>query len=303
MLTKLRSLFSADDDPNGPRRGRIEIADRFDIVSETSSQGSMSRVYKAHDRELGHSVCLKIQDKAKNSAAAARSHEEKPCEGRVSKSIRDANVVHTYEYGETIKGDHYIVMEYVDGVDLKFVRDNVKLNLMGKLKLLIQAAEGLAGVHAAGFIHHDMNPGNVMINRENHIKIIDFGLAVPNAPEFCKPGNRTGTLQYMAPELIRREAIDEKIDIFGFGAISFEFLTKKLPFGASNAGGGNSSMAMMLQRLNHEPLDPHEANPKLTSELCDVLRQTLARKREERWPSMATLAQTLKTIRESLRKE
>ena len=303
MLTKLRMLFGSEDDPSGPRRGRVDIGDRFEIVSETTSQGSMSRVYKAHDRELGRSVCLKIQDKDKNSAAAARAHDEKPSEGRVSKSIVHPHVVHTFEYGETLKGEQYIVMEYVDGVDLKFVRDNVKLNLKGKLKLLIQAAEGLAGVHAAGFIHHDMNPGNMMINRENQVKIIDFGLAVPNTLEFRKPGNRTGTLQYMAPELIRREAIDEKIDIFGFGAVAFEFLTKRLPFGGTSSGGGNQSMAMMLQRLNQEPLDPHEVNPKLTSELCDVLRKTLARRREERWPSMESLAKILTTIRGSIGKD
>ena len=120
-------------------------------------------------------------------------------------------------------------MEYVDGVSLEYVRGAIKLGLRGKMKLLAQAAEGLAAVHAAGFIHHDVNPRNILINKSNQVKLIDFGLAVPNTPAFHKPGNRTGALPYMAPELIRREPTDERLDVFAFGAVAFEFLTDRSP--------------------------------------------------------------------------
>ena len=179
-------------------------------------------------------------------------------------------------------------MKVVDGVSLEYVRTSVKLGLRGKLKVLVQAAEGLAAIHAAGFIHHDVNPGNVLINKANQVKIIDFGLTVPNTPTFHKPGNRTGALAYMAPELIRREVTDHRLDIFAFGAVAFEFLTNRLPYEST---GGNS-MAMMLQRINHDPIDPAVANPKLSEELCEVLRRALAR-REDRWPTMAAMANAL----------
>ena len=181
-------------------------------------------------------------------------------------------------------------MEYVDGLSLDYVRGAIKLGTRGKLKLLVQAAEGVAGLHAAGFIHHDINPGNVLINKKNQIKIIDFGLAVPNTPAFHKPGNRTGALPYMAPELIRRESTDERLDVFAFGAVAFEFLTNRLPF-----GGGNDSMAMILQRINSEPLDPAVANPRLSDELCALLRRSLARRKDDR-PSMAELARGLAEV-------
>ena len=122
------------------------------------------------------------------------------------------------------------------------------------------------------------------------VKLIDFGLTVPNTPAFRKPGNRTGALHYMAPELIRREATDERIDIFAFGALAFEFLTDKLPYDSTN------SMAAMLQRLNAEPLDPAKADPTLPREVQTLLRKLTARRKEDRWKSMGTLAEALRSI-------
>ena len=123
-----------------------------------------------------------------------------------------------------------------------------------------------------------------MAQEGHQIKIIDFGLAVPNTAAFHRPGNRTGALPYMAPELIRREPTDERLDIFAFGALAFEFLTNRLPY-----EGGNS-MAQMLQRINLDPMDPVRANPNLSDELCAILRKALARRKEDRWSSMSALA-------------
>ena len=123
--------------------------------------------------------------------------------------------------------------------------------------MLAQAAEGLAAVHAAGFIHHDISPRNFLVNREQQVKLIDFGLAVPNTAAFRRPGNRTGTLLYMAPELIRRESTDERIDIFAFGALAFEFLTDRLPFDANDA----NSMASCSSGSITDPLDPARPTP------------------------------------------
>jgi serine/threonine protein kinase len=181
-------------------------------------------------------------------------------------------------------------MEYVDGVSLEYVRGAIKLGTRGKMKLIVQAAEGFAAIHAAGFIHHDINPCNILINKKNQVKIIDFGLAVPNTPAFHKPGNRTGALPYMAPELIRRESTDEKLDVFAFGAVAFEFLTNKLPY-----GGGGDSMAMIRERINKDALDPAVANPKLSDDLCSLLRRSLAKRKEDR-PSMAELARRLAEV-------
>jgi serine/threonine protein kinase len=273
-------------------RTRVNLQRRFTILADASSQGSMSRVFKALDQETGRTVCLKIQHKQKNAAAAARASREevRPPEGEIAVQVVHPHVVRTFEYGESSEGEHYLVMEFVDGHSFQYLRDARLGKTAQKVEWLAQAAEGLAAVHAAGFIHHDINPRNFLLDREYRTKLIDFGLAIPNTPSFRGPGNRTGTLQYMAPELIRREPIDERIDIFSFGIVAFELLTDRLPYPTS------TSATTMLQRFSVEPLDPAKVKRKLSDELCDVLRKLTARKREDRWPSMATVAETLRSI-------
>ncbi|WP_422926805.1 serine/threonine protein kinase [Singulisphaera sp. PoT] len=253
----------------------------------------MSRVHRAIDTSNGRTVCLKIQIPDKNSAAAARAaYENRPSEGEMAMKLVHPNIVRTYEYGDSTRGEHFIVMEFIDGVSLQFVRETRSANLAEKLELLAQAAEGLAMVHAQGLIHRDINPRNFLVDNNRIVKLIDFGLTVPNTPVFRRPGNRTGTIQYMAPELIRREATDEKLDIFSFGAMAFEFFTDRLPYDSSN----NNSLAMMLQRINSEPLDPAKANPELPTELTDLIRKMIAKRPADRWKSMANVADILRQI-------
>jgi serine/threonine protein kinase len=292
MLGKLMEIFGpgGSNPSQGPGR-RQNLQRRFAVVSETAS-GSMSRVYRAIDNQTGRTVCLKIQTRDKNEAATARAskREARPLEGEMAIHFVHPHVVRTLEYGTSTKGEHFLVMEFIDGLSLQFIREARSARTVQKLELLAQAAEGLAAVHDAGFIHHDINPRNFLVDREQRVKLIDFGLTIPNTPAFRRPGNRTGTLQYMAPELLRREPIDERIDVFSFGVLAFEFLTERLPYDANN------STTLMLQRINTEPLDPAVAKPKLSDELCDVLRQLTARRKEQRWPSMSTLSEALRSV-------
>jgi serine/threonine protein kinase len=303
MFGKLKDLFGAKKagakPPAGPKPPpapkpakprRVNVEKRFTIIAETG-QGSMSKVYRALDKEVGRTVCLKVQDLAKATAAGARAtHEGRPSEGEIGLRIVHPHVVKTYEWGVTPKGAQFVVMEFVDGVSLQFIRQSKPLDLAAKVDLLAQTAEGLAAIHAAGFIHHDFGPKNALVDRNDQVKIIDFGLAVPNTPAFRKPGNRTGTLQYMAPELLRREPIDERIDIFSFGATAFEFLTGRLPYDATEP------MAMLRQRINADPMDIGQVAPHLPEELRAVVRKALTRRKEDRWPSMTQVVEALREL-------
>jgi serine/threonine protein kinase len=290
MLGKrLKGIFGAKG-PAAPKRRRVNIERRFRIISEFA-QGSMSRVYRALDNETGRTVCLKVQHREKTAAAQQRTSQVgRLSEGEVAIKIVHPNVVRTFEFGDTTRGDYFIVMEFIDGVSVQYLRESKALDYQKKVDLLAQAAEGLGAVHGCGFIHHDFGPKNLLVNRDNQLKIIDFGLAVPNIAAFRKPGNRTGTLQYMAPELIRREPTDERIDIFSFGVTAFELFTDRLPYDSTN------QMALMLSRINADPMDPARANPRLSSEVCAFLRKATARQKQDRYASMAEVIQAMKQL-------
>jgi eukaryotic-like serine/threonine-protein kinase len=292
MLSKLKEMFSPGPSSGAKGyRGRVNLQRRFALVSEMA-RGSMSRVYRAIDNETGRTVCLKIQLPEKNQAATARASAEhaRPPEGEIAMHFLHPHVVRTFEYGDSTQGEHYLMMEFIDGVSFQYVRETRAARTAQRVELLAQAAEGLAAVHAAGFIHHDINARNFLVNREQQAKLIDFGLSIPNTPAFRRPGNRTGTVQYMAPELLRREPIDERIDIFAFGVLAFEFLTDRLPYDANN------STTMMLQRINTEPLDPAVVKPKLSEEICQILRKLTARRKDQRWAAMSTLPEALRNV-------
>ena len=270
---------------------RVNLEKRFTILLE-HGQGSMSRVYKAVDKESGKVVCLKVQDKEKSDEAAARAaREHRPPEGEIGLQIVHPNVVRTLEFGATPRGEHFLVMEFVDGVPMHHLRSTrAPLSLAEKVDLLVQAAEALAAVHQAGFIHHDFGPKNLLVDRENRLKLIDFGLSVPNTAEFHRPGNRTGTLNYMAPELLRRESTDQRLDIFSFGVTAYEFLTGRLPYEAA------TSMEMMLRRINTPPLDIAKADPRLPEDLCAVVRKLMERSPRDRFGSMVEVSSALREL-------
>jgi serine/threonine protein kinase len=295
MLGMLKGLFKPKKGaPAKPKLRRVNLNRRFQELALTA-QGSMSRVSRSLDKENHRSVCLKIQHVAKTAAAVARaSQADRPPEGEIGMKVVHPHVVRTYEYGISNRGEHFVVMEFIDGVSLTLLRQSRVLTLAEKLELLAQASEGLEAVHKAGFIHHDIGPKNFLVDRNNVVRLIDFGLAVPDTPAFHRPGNRTGTLQYMAPELMRREATDKRLDIFAFGVMAFEFLTNRLPYEA----GGDNQMALMLQRINSDPLDPEKINPDLPVPLCDLLRSLIARRKEDRRKSMSGLAEQFREIAE-----
>lgn len=286
MLAKLKELLGATAAPS-----KVNLERRFTILAETS-QGSMSKVFRAIDNKTGRNICLKVHIPEKNDAAAARAcREDRPSEGEITAAVVHPNVSKVLDFGLSTNREHFLVMEYVDGFSLQYIRENKSLpKLRHKLEILAQTAEALSAVHAAGFIHHDINPGNILVDRDKHVTLIDFGLAVPNTPAFRKPGNRTGALKYMAPELIRREPIDEGIDIFAFGVLAYEFLTDKLPYDAS------SSMASMLGRINQDPIDPYKANPNLPPPLIDLLRSLIARRKTDRCKSLSQVPAALRAI-------
>src|SRR5262249_20411163 len=201
----------------------IDVPKRFDM-RRRSGQGSMSKVWQAYDKDLGRTVCVKLLDKAKTAQFEGRFKGlDKPTEGEILMALRHKNIVQTFDIGVSKQGEPVLVMEWIEGVGLNFLIETKAPQLeQQNFSYLIQLSEALEYMHTQRYLHRDLCPRNVMITKEGLIKLIDFGLTIPYKPEFCRPGNRTGTADYLSPELIRRQPTDHRVDLVALASTPSE---------------------------------------------------------------------------------
>lgn len=212
--------------------GKVDVASRYEILREAVS-GTMSDFHQARDRQTGEIVGLKILDKVKTEQLEARFRGlKKPTEGEIAIQFDHPTIVKTFKHGLTTEGGQFVVMEFLDGPGLNSLIIGRDKRLDGnRLTLMRQAAEALDIVHRAGYIHRDVCPRNFVCAKDaSSLKLIDFGLTLPAEKEYMQPGNRTGTPNYMAPEIARRKATDKRVDIFAFGASMYEMFSFELPW-------------------------------------------------------------------------
>src|SRR5499426_2096375 len=216
----------------GRKLGRYEIRSKL-------GEGGMGEVYLAEDTELDRKVALKILPA---DLAAHRDRMERFVrEAKSAAALSHPNIAQIFEIGED-HGAHFIAMEFVDGQTLRELIRGSEADLTKLLRYLQHAAEGLAKAHAAGIVHRDLKPDNIMVTRDGHTKILDFGLAkliegqraagfsdssseiaTKVMPQHSLPGTVLGTVGYMSPEQTqgRVKEIDQRSDIFSFGCIIF----------------------------------------------------------------------------------
>ena len=252
----------------------------------------MSKVWRVRDRNLGRVVCLKVLDKEKTARFDARFPGlVKPMEGAVLMGLHHTNVVKTFDYGMTTLGEQYLVMELIEGNGLNFLIETQSPALAGKrVDFLVQLADGLEYIHQQKFMHRDICPRNTMINQEGVVKIIDFGLTIPYTKDFCKPGNRTGTPSYLAPELIKRTTTDHRVDLFALGVTVYETFTGRLPWEKTQ------SIETLQSHINRPGKDPREFRPDLDDKLVALLIKAIQRDPAERFQTAAALRDALKAL-------
>lgn len=272
--------------------GRTDISKRF-ARQRKSISGTMSEFYMARDIKTGELVGLKILDPQKTAAFEARFPGlDKPSEGEISMLMQHPMIVETYEYGMTTDGRHYLVMEFLDGTDMNSLIIAKDPRLEGnQLSLLRQAAEAVAYVHSVGFIHRDICPRNFFISPDGKsLKLTDFGLTIPATKPFMQPGNRTGTVNYMAPELARRRETDQRVDIFALGVTSFELCTGQLPWPHGDTG---------LAALTHDrpPTDIRELRPAISPIVANAIMKCIEPDVAKRCENIEQYLQRLRAAR------
>jgi serine/threonine-protein kinase len=273
------------------KSSKVNVRSRFELLREAIS-GTMSTFHMARDRETKEVVGLKILDREKTAALEARFVGiTKPKEGEIAVTLAHPQIVRTIEHGITTENEQYLVMEFLDGPGLNSLIVGRSEQLQGRrLSLLRQAAEAIAAVHRAGYIHRDICPRNFVVSKEtDSLKLIDFGLTVPATAPFMQPGNRTGTANYMAPEVVRRRPTSQRLDIFAFGVTAYELCAFELPW---PRGAGLAAMA----HGSIEPTDIRKFCPKIDPRLEAVIYACLESSPEKRPPSMEEVLKMLKPI-------
>jgi serine/threonine protein kinase len=283
--------FSSGKSKGKGKGPRTDINKRFELIGRVG-QGSMSKVWRARDRNLGRVVCLKILDKIKTLKFESRFPGlVRPNEGTICMTLRHKNVVQTYEHGVTMEGEQFLVMELIDGMGMNFLIETRSPQMEGRrIDYLMQMAEGLDYIHTQGYLHRDICPRNVMVTKENVLKLIDFGLTIPYKPEFCKPGNRTGTPNYLAPELIKRQSTDHRVDLFALGVTAYEIFTGQMPWEKAE------SLQTLLSHMNSAGHDPLDFKPDLDRKTAQFLMKAIQRDPNERFQSALEFRGALKML-------
>ncbi len=285
----------------------------YRIVSKIGV-GGMGEVYLAQDTKLDRKVALKIlpADLAANQDRMRRFVQE----AKSAAALNHPNIAHIYEIGEA-DGVNFIAMEFVDGKTLREKIHDEKSELKLLLKHLLQVAEGLAKAHASGIVHRDLKPDNIMITREGHAKILDFGLAKlletgqkpdregglgssENATAMMPvhhstPGVVMGTVGYMSPEQAQAKPVDQRSDIFSFGCLLYEAATARKPF-------AGDSVVDSLHKIIHEPAPAiTDFNPSASAELQRVIRKCLAKEPDKRYQTIRDTANDLEELLEDMK--
>ena len=288
------------------------LISHYRIVSQIGA-GGMGEVYLAHDAKLDRKVALKIlpADVASNSDRMDRFIRE----AKSAAALSHPNIAQIHEIGEH-DGTHFIVMEFIDGVTLREAIHREHLGLGTLLRHLQHTAEGLGKAHAVGIVHRDLKPDNIMITRDGHAKILDFGLAklvetetksdgernvsgeeaTAILQQYSTPGMILGTLGYMSPEQAqgRVKEIDQRSDIFSFGCILYEATTGRKAFAGKD-------LLDSLHQIVHGPTPQiGETNPDVPDELQRIVRRCLAKDPNERFQSIKEVAIELKEVRREL---
>lgn len=262
-------------------------------LEESLGQGGMGRVFKALHANLKKQVAVKVllADRIDDPSAVARLRREMEAVGRLD----HPNIVRAHDAGEA-EGHHFLVMEYVDGLDCaELARRMGPLAWQDACELARQAATGLAYAHQYGLVHRDIKPSNLMLAADGHVKLLDLGLALLTDKaargELSACREMMGTADYIAPEQIfDSHTVDARADIYSLGCTLYRLLAGAAPFGGTQYG------SRYLKLKAHEQETPPRIDrrrPELPAALADVIERMLAKRPDARYSSMGEVAAAL----------
>jgi predicted Ser/Thr protein kinase len=261
------------------------LAERYEIL-EMLGQGGMGAVYKARDTELERLVALKLirPDLASNPEILRRFKQELI----LAREVTHRNVIRIFDLGQA-KGIKFITMEFVEGRDLRAVlRERKKIPLNETVQIIAQVCRALESAHAAGVVHRDLKPQNIMLDRKDRVYVMDFGIAHSlETPGMTQTGALMGTPEYMSPEQAKGMKVDARSDLFSCGIIFYEMLTSISPYQADTA------IATLLKRTQERPRPPADVDPAIPKAISDAVMKCLEINRDDRYSSAREILEDL----------
>lgn len=267
----------------------VVLGGRYQVIGLIGS-GGMANVFRARDLNLQRDIAVKIlrEDFIEDPSFQARFLQE----ARSAANLLHPNIVTIHDFGHD-EHRYFIVMEYVDGKDLKsFIRESDHLPIDQALELMIQICEAVGYAHRAGLVHCDLKPQNILVSPDGRAKVTDFGISLALAS--IDPDEQTdivwGSPKYFAPEQAAGTAPSPSSDVYALGIILYEMLTGKLPFQADSS----ERLAELHQTL--PPPSPRSLNPEISPILESILLKVLSKEPAARYRTADQLGRVLGTL-------
>lgn len=266
------------------------LNNRYELEQKIG-EGGMARVYRGRDLRLNRSIAVKVLHShyATDAGFLQRFHHE----AQAAANLRHPNIVDVYDVGQD--GDiHYIVMEYVEGSDLKgVIARNGPLPIEQAVAIAEAVARALEAAHRIGLVHRDIKPQNIIVGPQGQVKITDFGIAKSNlSTAMTDTGVTFGTADYISPEQARGQPATPRSDIYSLGITLYEMLTGRLPF------TGDSAIGVAMQHVSTDPPPPRMYNPRIPPRLEALVLSALSKDANDRPATAQEFARLLSGYRE-----
>jgi serine/threonine-protein kinase len=276
--------------------GEFEIlGDRYQI-QEPIGRGGMATIYRSRDVDMDRIVAIKILREVYNTDAKFVARFQ--LEAKTASALQHPNIVQVYDYGQTM-GNYYIVMELVEGINLRrYLRGRGGvLNVDRAVIIAHDVALALGAAHRRNIVHRDVKPQNILVGRNGSIKLTDFGIASVytdnNASRLTTTGMTVGTVLYYAPEQARGEIVSPAADVYALGIVMYEMLTGRTPF------EGDSPLTVALQHIQDAPIPPSQFNSSIPAALEEIILRCLEKAPETRFRDGSQLARALVMLGET----
>ena len=262
-----------------------KINERYEII-KSIGEGGMANVYLAEDTILKRKVAIKVlRGDLENNEKFIRRFQ------REAKSVSDLshpNIVEVYDVGEE-EGQHYIVMEYIDGRTLKqLIQKRGALTVPEVVDIMTQLTDGLSAAHEAYIIHRDIKPQNIMILDNGMVKITDFGIAMTlNATQLTQTNSVMGSVHYLPPEQASGRTATTKSDIYSAGILMYELLTGSVPFKGDNA------VEIALKQMKERIPSIRKQNPLIPQSVENIVLKATAKNPKNRYDNIKEMHEDL----------